>query len=347
MASGTDSSVATQEDFNFGCERVEVNDSEFSGGYRRNIMDSSVTISSIVEVGSFLKEHHYHFTAVTPESHRRVLARNCHFNTMKSTDIYRHFFGWNRAVPSALIAPQVLKPLKAANLIVADGPAVKSLVRFATLDDKIFAHSGFPTDDEQSVFFGPDSYRFINFLKQSALNARRVLDVGCGSGVGALAFSAHSGLKGLCDINDRALSYSKANAVLNSCQNVEVFQSDILKNVPEGFDLLIANPPFIMDSRKRQYRHGGNHCGSEMSLKIIDQAMSYLQPGGRLAMYTGSCIVAGEDTFLKLCKELVPRNGFNLSYQEIDPDIFGEELSQASYSHVDRIAAVGLVLEKV
>ena len=32
-----------------------------------------------------------------------------------------------------------------------------------------------------------------------------------------------------------------------------------------------------------------------------------------------------------------------LRYREIDPDVFGEELEQAAYADVDRIAAVGAV----
>jgi hypothetical protein len=33
-------------------------------------------------------------------------------------------------------------------------------------------------------------------------------------------------------------------------------------------------------------------------------------------------------------------------YEEIDPDVFGEELERPAYAHVDRIAAVGLTVIK-
>jgi hypothetical protein len=35
-----------------------------------------------------------------------------------------------------------------------------------------------------------------------------------------------------------------------------------------------------------------------------------------------------------------------MSYAEIDPDIFGEELDSPGYEQVERIAAVGAVIEK-
>jgi hypothetical protein len=34
------------------------------------------------------------------------------------------------------------------------------------------------------------------------------------------------------------------------------------------------------------------------------------------------------------------------SYEELDPDVFGEELHRSPYTGVDRIAAVGAVIRK-
>jgi len=58
--------------------------------------------------------------------------------------------------------------------------------------------------------------------------------------------------------------------------------------------------------------------------------------------YTGVAIVDGMDPLLA---ELVPalsNAGLDWRYEEIDPDVFGEELLQPAYRDVDRIAAVGL-----
>src|SRR5262249_46510182 len=43
----------------------------------------------------------------------------------------------------------------------------KSKVRFATVDDLIFAHSGFFTAELDAVPFGPDAYRFVRLLRAS------------------------------------------------------------------------------------------------------------------------------------------------------------------------------------
>ena len=41
----------------------------------------------------------------------------------------------------------------------------KSRVRLATIDDLLFVHSAFPTDPPDAVFFGPDTYRFVRFVR--------------------------------------------------------------------------------------------------------------------------------------------------------------------------------------
>ncbi len=38
--------------------------------------------------------------------------------------------------------------------------------------------------------------------------------------------------------------------------------------------------------------------------------------------------------------------GCSLRYREIEPDIYGEELEKAAYADVERIAAIGVVVEK-
>ena len=38
--------------------------------------------------------------------------------------------------------------------------------------------------------------------------------------------------------------------------------------------------------------------------------------------------------------------GLQFVYEEIDPDVFGEELDRQAYAHADRIAVVGLTVIK-
>jgi hypothetical protein len=74
--------------------------------------------------------------------------------------------------------------------------------------------------------------------------------------------------------------------------------------------------------------------------------LARLAPGGCLVLYTGTPIVAGADPFFESVKPLVQLPGLQFVYEEIDPDVFGEDLDRQAYADVDRIAVVGLTAIK-
>ena len=72
-----------------------------------------------------------------------------------------------------------------------------------------------------------------------------VLDVGCGSGILAIAASKlGAGKCFACDIDPMAVRVAKENVALNGCGNVTVAVSDLLKQAEKtdgGYDLIVAN----------------------------------------------------------------------------------------------------------
>ena len=72
--------------------------------------------------------------------------------------------------------------------------------------------------------------------------------------------------------------------------------------------------------------------------------MPRLTDGGWFILYTGSAIVRGEDRVRDALQALASGAGMTLSYEEIDPDIFGGTLNLPAYGEVERIAAVGAVI---
>ena len=146
----------------------------------------------------------------------------------------------------------------------------------------------------------------------------------------------------LNDINPRALDTSALNAQ-HAGVSVNLALGDALDSVVGDLDLIIANPPFLDDAQQRAYRHGGAGLGRALSLRIAADALARLAPGGRLLLYTAVAMIDGTDPFLAELTPLLAASGCDWHYEEIDPDIFGDELSRPIYAHVDRIAAVGLV----
>jgi hypothetical protein len=78
-------------------------------------------------------------------------------------------------------------------------------------------------------------------------------------------------------------------------------------------------------------------------MRIAVQALSRLAPGGQLLLYTGVAMVEGADPFIEDMAPLLAASGCEWTYDEIDPDVFGEEIERPVYAHIDRIAAVGLI----
>jgi hypothetical protein len=65
-----------------------------------------------------------------------------------------------------------------------------------------------------------------------------------------------------------------------------------------------------------------------------------------LILYTGVAMTSQSDPFLSTIIPLLAGANCTWSYEEIDSDVFGEELETPAYLHAHRIAAVGLVVRR-
>lgn len=288
----------------------------------------------------------YRFVAVTPETHRRVLER---VPGRLAADL-RDVFGWSLEFEEGLLPPHILTALEGGFMVERKGGLLRSRVRVASLGDRLFLHSAYPTDRADSVFFGPDSYRFASLLGRElpALPpVRRLVDVGAGSGVGAIA--AARLLPGaelaVTDINPIALRFARINA-RHAGVALETVEAPGLDGVEGPVDLVVANPPFVADPAGRLYRDGGGMRGARLSLDWTLGAARRIEPGGTMILYTGTAIVGGRDALHDALAEQLPSLGCSLRYCEIDPDVFGELLAEPGYEEVERIAAVGAVVGK-
>lgn len=306
-------------------------------------MDSS-NAEALLALGQALRQAGYQFTTVMPSTHRRVNGRA---GNARAQDL-RGVFGWSRPFSPDLVPAAMLAMMRSAGVLEGDGDKLRSTVRLSSLDDMLLFHSAWPTRDDDAVFFGPDTYRFVGALRRglSVLGSgmQRAVDIGCGGGAAALTIARafpQAEVIG-ADVNRKALALAEVNRRLVRANNLRLCESDLFAGLDGDFDLVVSNPPFVVDPDGRRYRDGGGERGAELSLRIAEMAITRLRPGGSLMLYTGVALSGPRDHFLDSLRPTLEMHCDRWTDEELDPDIFGGQLGEPGYEDVERIAAVWL-----
>ena len=243
------------------------------------------------------------------------------------------------------MTPQLFEVMRDSEMLGPHGEGWISRVRAATLRGELFLHSAYPTTASDAVFFGPDTYRFTDAIARHLAGdvvVRRAVDIGCSAGPAAVVVALERPQAEVIavDINDMALRYTTVNAQLAGAARIAAQHSNLLDDIDGDLDLIVSNPPFMLDAKERTYRHGGGTLGEGLSMAIVELASKRLAPGGTLLLYAGAAIINGTDRFRASVAPLLDASSLEWHYQELDPDVFGEELAEPAYADADRIAAV-------
>ena len=155
--------------------------------------------------------------------------------------------------------------------------------------------------DRRAMIPRPETEALVEFLKSEIRNPKsEILDVGTGSGVIALSLAKQfpEAKVYAVDVSEDALLLARENAArLGLCERVEFKKGDLLEDLSERFDLIVANLPYIsMQDRHllaREVLHDpevalfAGEKGDELVRKLVEQAPAHLNPGGLLALEIG------------------------------------------------------------
>ena len=156
--------------------------------------------------------------------------------------------------------------------------------------------------DKRALVPRPETEELVESLiaECELRNASRVVDVGTGSGVIALSLAKKFPDAEILavDISDDALSLARENAArLGLTERVRFQKGDLLENLSERFEVIVANLPYVsMQDRPllaREVLHDpavalfAGTKGDELLRRLIEQAPSRLQPNGLLGLEIG------------------------------------------------------------
>ena len=134
-----------------------------------------------------------------------------------------------------------------------------------------------------------DSFLLRKYVKQYVKKGDKVLDMGTGSGIQAIAALKITDNVTAVDINKACIDNLK-----KTHPNIQAIQSDLFSNVPknETFDLIIFNPPYLPEEKRETFEErtvlSGGKYGHELLERFFRQAKKYLKPEGKILVVFSS-----------------------------------------------------------
>jgi release factor glutamine methyltransferase len=157
----------------------------------------------------------------------------------------------------------------------------------------------------------------------------RIADLGCGSGCIAIALAKHlkSSKVFAFDISDEALKQTEINAQHNEVA-IEIIKADMGKELPlnEQFDIIVSNPPYVIESEKIQMRANVIDYEPHLALFVTDEnPLIFYQ---NIASIASKSLKNNGKIYLEINESLSVETELifkNLNYEtEVIEDLFGK-----------------------
>jgi SAM-dependent methyltransferase len=166
-------------------------------------------------------------------------------------------------------------------LLVEDGDLVHGAARIVPHDELLIA-SDQAGGVEEHADHVPGVHRPSVALAHLTVRGEgeRALDVGTGNGIQAILLAAHAERVVATDVNPRALAYADFNAALNGVGNVELREGSFFEpTAGERFDLVVANPPYVVSPERALLFRDSGMAGDAVSEHVVRAAPQALAPG--------------------------------------------------------------------
>jgi hypothetical protein len=187
-----------------------------------------------------------------------------------------------RARLEELVGSTLRARLAEAGLLVPETDVVHGAARLVPHDELLIAsdHAGVADGHADHV---PGVHRPSVALAHLTVRGEgeRALDLCTGNGIQALLLAAHAEHVVATDVNERALNFAAFNAALNGAANVETRHGSFFEPVEgEQFDLVVANPPYVVSPESAYLFRDSGLPGDTVSEHVVRSTPAALAPGG-------------------------------------------------------------------
>lgn len=222
-------------------------------------------------------------------------------NTLLSTAKYLALFALNNPENEASLLNKSLSSSEAEKIIIIFERRIaeKIPVEYITHEANYLGHSFF-VNEHVLVPRSIMNTRFEDFLKETRWENHRVLDLCTGSGcIGISLALLNSGIKvDLADISQKALEVAQINIDRYELNDrVRCIQSNLFEKIPDKYDLIITNPPYITTreyqsspeefKREPKIALESGKDGLDILHQILKQSRHHLNPYGKLIAEVG------------------------------------------------------------
>lgn len=161
----------------------------------------------------------------------------------------------------------------------------------------------------------------------------RVLDIGTGCGIQALRARRAGDTVVATDVSERALAFTRLNALLNDVAGIETRMGSLFDPVAgERFERVVSNPPFVITPRVEgvpayEYRDGGM-AGDDLVAAFVREVGTVLAPGGVAQLLGNWEYREGEDGLERVrswvSESSVALDAWVVEREQLDPLAYAE-----------------------
>jgi release factor glutamine methyltransferase len=125
-----------------------------------------------------------------------------------------------------------------------------------------------------------DSFLMLEALAGLSLGGLRVLDMGTGSGILAV-YCARRG----ADVTASDIDIEAIRALQLTCDrmgiSIKLVTCDLFSKIPERFDIVVFNPPYLPSSTIGDRTTDGGEAGTEVISRFLSELTQHLVENGR------------------------------------------------------------------